>query len=738
MSDRSILKQPNNVPGSGMVTPNNTTTKRRVSFSRQRIVQHFDRTEVNFQCDTVLEEMDQTSSSGSNTHVMPSTPCTPDSGSGLINSTMAVFDVTLSADGFDFGNSKAMETMTCLDNTAAVFGSSEKTTPEHDNITNFEPTNFSTPRFEEITSSDGSDDMDISIARTPTRVVRNMTLDASAMDISTTPSVVQKRKSNSTSMDVSMTPVSMMRKKMLKGQESFENKENTSLDNGELVTPISCRLSNSLLYADSPVETTPKLNETGKSSRNVTPYRRRTINTIKNTSYSIDVISTSIAEDALDRSNLEIENVPGKDSDQSFLMLPSPGRNNNLDFLSESIFTANDISSSKLAVFKDVTISSTGNSFTSKTIDTSYNEDSSCFFLNKSDNLNKERDESVTSCKDIREESMCGGRSLMNKVVEDVSIAAKSIQVTPLITRERPTVNLNKDDSIDIADAVKKYAMLEEISPNDILGRETSPNEELFNETYDVSGSEITSKGLADDSLNTSKYKDDTIGTPSNIKVNEPLEDNAENNDMILGDLYNPADVTMKSVCGDSINEDQLADDVNYINPLVKGIIYNKNYESCGDKCYQFYLAMGFLQSILYKESSIIPDLAPYVVGFDVNKHLEEFMIKDESSVDLEELFKMIVELEHAGDIGFIVTQIRRINMDKYTKKLERLKIIFNMIFEMYLILVDYHDVRRENALKFINNKIDENRKLLDVMKTMDEEIKRNLLDVNSSLKNIL
>uniref|UniRef100_A0A0K0E8A8 DH domain-containing protein n=1 Tax=Strongyloides stercoralis TaxID=6248 RepID=A0A0K0E8A8_STRER len=780
MSDRrnSILKQTNDGSSNNFETPK-SNAKRRVSFSNKRLVQHFNKTDITFHCNTVMEEMDRTGSSGSpnltrsaNVTAQPSIiHNTPDRSS--------VDRLDLTSDVFNEP----------VGDISLISNRSIRTPLKNTTLSVFDPLDFSTPRIEVLNNEDSSNDMDISLPKSHIKTpIKNITIesdnitiendDTSAMDetIVASKSLIQEDK------------VVVEDETIVSVTHEFTSVEDNTVNSTRLSTSRK-RLVNSYIYRDSPTLPLDHSMNTVVPKRNATPFRRRSLTSsrsrrsnslrrtlIESMSFTAEEAPVTPARENLS-TTLDIDDIKDYSCSQSFINLVTPARGpskqplnsespatnlftQDCDLVSDSsvpldkkeeveekLDKTKDTTTEKTSCFLDESYNYTLDN-TSKINSSSVEDKSRCNSVisqnydstsgNKTNDFCASGDFTVFS--DVYEKSMNatdehpsflsakysetiefkhdGSAVTFNKTTttainlnendysEDMTTVGKNSEILPPIVEEEEEVSIynktiNIDEVKERSEELKRaFAREVEEFENVNMGSQGS---DIFNET----------SGFSTDADMSMWNQSDSIVCPKE-DLKEKKEDNkdsltkcSDNKTEDLQNSVNMMDVSMRTV-GDSpaIDEshetysiEKIIEGLNYINPI-KSIVYKDNYKECDEK-YQIQLAISFIQSILYNESFRHPMLKDYVIGFEKFSFLKDHMIKSEVPLDLDDLFENVRDLKN---IGQIIDDFRRINLDVYTSTADQLEVFFDTLYEIYFLLLDHVSIYHKKLLESNNN----------------------------------
>ncbi|CEF65046.1 Hypothetical protein SRAE_1000329900 [Strongyloides ratti] len=753
----SILKQTNDGTSSSFETPK-VNVRRRVSFSNQRLVQHFDKTDVTIQFGTVTEEMERTGSSGSPnlTHTTssfsqpPTVFTTPERSCARgLDATSDVFDESVG--NISFVSTKSNYTPV-RNTTLSVFDS------------------FDTPRVQVLDKEDFGEDMEISfsksVLKTPMKTDVSEQENTIVTNLSTvsTKDEVSIKNENSTVVSRVITPA-----------------VNINLNDTKLSTSRK-RLANSYIYRDSPTFIpNDDGNNVACSTRNVTPFRRRSLTSsisrrsnslrrslIEEMSFSVEGVPTTPARENLSNT-LDIDDIKDYSCSQSFINLVTPARiprkeSMKLDspagdiFVQDSSIVNNSMVPDKKEEIQqeldktNVTVGGKSSCFLDESYNVVYEDvlevsrnnsigviskrDSNISQNNSFTSLNKLKDldnsMKCTSILDNCEQNLTvtddhpsflsakysesmefkqDGSVTMNKTTstavcfeksdyhEDMtSIVKNSETLTPIVEEEESQI-FNKTVNID--EVVMRSEKLKDIYARGLESSEDtnmgSQGSDIFNETSGFSTDADISMWNQSDPIVYSKKDIEENNQDDKKSSNEKKEVDSQNNLSMM-------DVSMRTIGNSSVhtescNIEKIVEGLCYIDPSFS-IVYKENYKEC-DKKYQIQLALAFIQSILYNESFRHPSLKNYVVGFEKYSFLKNHMIKTEVPLDLDDLFEKVGEL---GNIGEIIDDFRRINLDVYTTTADQLEVFFDSLYEIYFLLLDHISIYQKKLLEENNN----------------------------------
>uniref|UniRef100_A0A0N5CCX2 Spc7 domain-containing protein n=1 Tax=Strongyloides papillosus TaxID=174720 RepID=A0A0N5CCX2_STREA len=753
MSNRinSILKQANDGSNNSFETPKNIIKRRRVSFSRKRVVQHFDKTDLNVHFGTVMEEIDYSESSESQTSTpklmfnsRPKTVyVTPDVQTPMrLNTTSDVFSA--SPGNISIASNRSFNTP-IMSATRSTFGSNGN----------------STQRNENLSDSENSDDMDVSFARTPKRPSAEISTPKSMNMAVMSPEGLRFEKENNFLMEED---------NFLLSEDIFNTHQPS---NGVKSLSSYKILPNSYIYRNSPLNFPRKFGSGIMDiSNNSTPFRRRSLNSPKSyrinnlrrslpddLSYSVEGVSTSPGRENISNT-IDIDEIGESSSSQSFIKLSSPVRpskiskfapsspvvndfvndnslvnapalegnlkenemevdqlhtsssdrdqhflNESYDFVYEDILNVNssiDEISRNSATLKNMSQNSTNDA---KTVSTSENailpenpentnEDTCDAMDSHSDLLPEKRSEKAVPQED--QSTTLDNIPTINfdksRRSKDKSIVEKPSETLYTIVEEEENQALDK--TIDINDVMARSGELKNVYAYqlNLLKSIDTVNQDhgsdIFNDTSGFSTDVDMSMWNKSDSTTCSSIVDDE----SEILETPALTDTDDSETDVKNSCIT-RDVTMRTVdtsfssC-EFYDVTRVSEGLDFINPITF-VTYNDNYKECDDN-YKLRLAISFIQSILYNESLRRPMLRDFVHGFEKSAILKNFMIKTEAPIDLDDLYNRVLDLK---DIGEIIDDFRRINFDVYKTEADQLEMFFDTIYEMYLLLLDHLSV---------------------------------------------
>uniref|UniRef100_A0A0K0FZM0 Spc7 domain-containing protein n=1 Tax=Strongyloides venezuelensis TaxID=75913 RepID=A0A0K0FZM0_STRVS len=794
MSNRinSILKQTNDGSNNLFETPKNFLKRRRVSFSRKRVVQHFDKTDLTVRFDTVTEEIDHSLSSESQTStpklMLSSRPktvyATPEIQTPMrLNTTSDIFGV--SPGNISVASNRSLNTPT-MSATRSFFESFGNSTTANENLSD----------------SENSNDMEISFERTPKKrpFLEMSTPKMENMPV-LSPEGLRFEKENNFLME----------------EDNFlvvEDIFNTHQPSNGVKSLSSYKiLPNSYIYRYSPLNF-PRKFSTGMMDilNNSTPFRRRSLNSPK--SYRINNLRRSLPEDisySVERvstppgrgniSNVfDIDNIGESSLSQSFIKLSSPVRTSkNQQFVPSSPVTNVFVNDNSIVNAPPLEGSLKENKMEVDQLNAS-SSDSDQHFLNDSYDFVYEDVLNVNSSTDEISRNSTTLKTMSQNSTNDAKIVSTSEKVilpeNPKNTNENncdvmeshsdsisekrsekvasqgdqsntlenvPTINFdksrrNKDKIIVEKPSENLYTIVEEeenqlleksVDINDVMARSgelknvytyqlnllksintasQDHESDIFNDTSGFSTDVDMSMWNRSDSITCSSIVDNG----SEELETSALTDTYDSETDVKNDYF-MRDVTMRTVDAsfsscEFYDVTKVSEGLDFINPITF-VTYNDNYKECDDN-YKLRLAISFIQSILYNESLRQPMLRDFVHGFEKSAILKHFMIKTETPIDLDDLYNRVLDLK---DIGTIIDDFRRINFDIYNTEADQLEIFFDTLYEMYLLLLDHLSVNRQKQIKYNDNIYSECFKIINDMngiKQLYDEEHKSLSDL--------